>query len=142
MLNTYTNTAQTTNANAVITFNNNAISACRFVNHSAGSGTISLTGAGYYLVIFNADAAITDSTAGNITAQLYLNGTAYPGATATTYSSATTDIGNISFATLVRVLPNCCAISSNLPQNITINNTGLAANYSNASLTVYRVRAQ
>lgn len=142
MLNTYTNTSQAVAVNGTLTFNNTAVSACQFVHHTAGSASTALTGTGYYLVVFNADAAITDSTAGNVTAQLQVDGTTYPGAEATFYSSAATDIGNISFTTLVKVQPNCCAISTNNPKTLTVINTGLAATYTNASLTIYRVRAQ
>ena len=142
MLNTYTNTSQAVAVNETLTFNNTAISACQFVRHTAGSASIAITGTGYYLIIFNADAAITGSTAGNVTAQLEVDGTVYPGAEATFYSTAATDIGNLSFATLVKVQPNCCAVSNNIPKTLTVVNTGLAATYTNAALTVYRVRAQ
>lgn len=141
MLNTYTNTSQEIAENSPILFNNNNIlTTCGPISHSAGTASISLNGTGYYFITFNADAAITDTTAGDVSAQLYLNGEAYNGAEATFYSATAGEDGNISFSTIVHVLPNCCAIRNNNPLTLTVVNTGLAATYTNVSLTVYRLR--
>lgn len=140
MLYTYSNTAQTPAINGVLTFANNAISTCSCVSHSAGSGSVALQGTGYYLVSVNATVANTTATSGDITLQLYVNGVAYPGATGTKTSTATTDSGTISFTTLVRVLPNCCAITSNNPLTLTVVNTGIASSVSNAAMTVVKVK--
>lgn len=139
MLNTYTNTSLAVATDAPITFNNNAIHTCGPVSHAAGTPSIVLSGTGHYLVAFNGSAAITDTTAGNISVQLYVNGEAYPGAQGTIYSATADQDGNINFITLVRVLPNCCAIRDNSPLTLTVVNTGLAATFTNAALTVMRV---
>lgn len=141
MLNTYTNTSLAVVADTPITFNNNNIlTTCGPVSHAAGTASVSLNATGYYVVSFNGDAAITDSTAGNVTVQLYANGEPYNGAEATYYSSTANEDGNLSFTTIVRVLPNCCAVRDNNPMTLTVVNTGLAATFTNASLTVYRLR--
>lgn len=106
----------------------------------AGTGSVALQGTGYYLITVNADAANTTATAGNITLQLYTNGVAYAGAEATQTSESTTDIAHLSFTTLVRVLPNCCAITNNNPLTLTVVNTGIAATVSNAAITVVKVK--
>jgi signal peptidase I len=75
------------------------------------------------------------------TTQLYVNGEIYEGAEATTtITTATTEIDNIGFETIVKVLPNCCAIDGNVPATLTIRNTGIEALYSNASVTIVKIR--
>lgn len=140
MLYSYSNTDQTVAANGTLTFANNSISTCSCITHAAGSGSIGLTATGYYLINIEADAANTTATAGNITLQLYTNGTAYPGAEATVTSDSTTDLAHLSLSTLVRVLPNCCAITTNTPLTLTVVNTGIAATVSNATITVVKVK--
>lgn len=62
------------------------------------------------------------------------------GAEATQTSESTTDIAHLSFTTLVRVLPNCCAITNNNPLTLTVVNTGIATTVSNAAMTVVKVK--
>lgn len=76
---------------------------------------------------------------GDVTVQLNGNGSAIPGAISTVNSTAATDIGNLSFTAIVRVLPNCCAIQSNSPLTLTVENTGVEATYSNAAITITRL---
>lgn len=139
MLYTYSNTDQTVAVNGVVALGNNGVSTCGCISHSAGAGSVSLQRAGYYRITVNADAANTTATAGNITLQLYSNGTAYAGAEATQTSESTTDVANLSFTALIRVLPNCCAIGNNLPTTLTLVNTGIAATISNVAMTVVRL---
>ena len=139
MLYTYSNTDQTVAVNGVVALNNNGVSTCGCISHTAGTGSVSLQRAGYYRITVNADAANTTATAGNITLQLYSNGTAYAGAEATQTSESTTDVANLSFTALIRVLHNCCAIDNNLPTTLTLVNTGIAATISNVAMTVVRL---
>lgn len=67
------------------------------------------------------------------------NGNVYAGAEATQTSESTTDVANLSFTALIRVLPNCCAIDDNLPTTLTLVNTGIAATISNVAMTVVRL---
>lgn len=101
MLYTYSNTDQTVAVNGVVAFGNNGVSTCGCITHAAGTGSVSLQRAGYYRITVNADAANTTATAGNITLQLYSNGTAYAGAEATQTSESTTDVANLSFTALI-----------------------------------------
>ena len=139
MLYTYSNTDQTVAVNGVVALGNNGVSTCGCISHAAGTGSVSLQRAGYYRITVNADAANTTATAGNITLQLYSNGTAYAGAEATQTSESTTDVANLSFTALIRVLPNCCAIDDTLPTTLTLVNTGIAATISNVAMTVVRL---
>lgn len=113
MLYTYSITAQTVAADANLNFNINGVRTGCTVSHSAGTPSIQLNRPGYYMVHFNASAAATAT--GDVTVQLNGNGSAIPGAISTVNSTAATDIGNLSFTAIVRVLPNCCAVQSNSP---------------------------
>lgn len=138
MLYTYNNTSQTLAQNAPIVFNTNGVAKGCSVTHVAGSTSVNINRAGVYMVQFNAD-AVGSGTAGNLTAQLYGNGAVVTGAESTAYSGAATDIMNLSFTALVRVNPNCCAITDNIPYVLTVQNTGEGATYSNAAITVTKV---
>lgn len=137
MVYTYSNTDATIAANAVIPFSDNGITTCSRITHSAGSGSVSLNQSGYYLIIFNGDAAAT--AAGDITSQLYVSGELYEGAEATGTTTGITDVVNLGFSTLVRVRPNCACNDDNVPVSITVRNTGIEATYANAALVVIKV---
>lgn len=137
MLYTYSITAQTAAANSNLNFNVNSVLTGCTVSHSAGTPSIQLKRPGYYMVHFNASAAATAT--GDVTVQLNGNGSAIPGAISTVNSTAATDIGNLSFTAIVRVLPNCCAVQSNSPLTLTFVNTGVEAAYSNAAVTITRL---
>lgn len=137
MLYTYSITAQTATPNSNLNFNVNSVLTGCTVSHSAGIPSIQLRRPGYYMVHFNASAAA--ATAGDVTVQLNGNGSAIPGAISTINSAAATDIGSLSFTTIVQVLPNCCAIQSNSPLTLTVENIGVEATYSNAAITITRL---
>ena len=81
---------------------------------------------GTYQVSFNA----TASAAGEV--QLYLNGEEVPGALAEGTSLA--------FTALIRINPNCCAITDNLPATLQVLNEGAAAlTLTNTALTIIKV---
>lgn len=91
---------------------------------------INILSKGYYDV--DASVTLTPTTAGTVTATLFLNGVAVPGATA----SATATAGYtvlLSFPSLVRQA--CCAAGSSL----TIVLTGAASTVNNVALRVQRI---
>jgi hypothetical protein len=138
MIYSYSTSDQTVAVNATILFDDNGVVSGRCSTHSAGTGAFSLNGPGYYLVHFNGDVS---AAAADVVAQLYVNGEIYEGAEATTtITTATTEIDNIGFETIVKVLPNCCAIDGNVPATLTIRNTGIEALYSNVSVTIVKIR--
>ena len=139
MIYSYSTSDQTVAVNATILFDDNGVVSGRCSTHSAGTGAFSLNGPGYYLVHFNGD--VYAAAAGDVVAQLYVNGEIYEGAEATTtITTATTEIDNIGFETIVKVLPNCCAIDGNVRATLTVRNTGIEALYSNASVTIVKIR--
>lgn len=91
---------------------------------------INIMSKGYYDV--DASVTLTPTTAGIVTATLFLNGVAVPGATA----SATATAGStvlLAFPSLVRQA--CCAAGSSL----TLVLTGAASTVNNVALRVQRI---
>ena len=139
MIYSYSTSDQTVAVNATILFEDNGVVSGRCSTHSAGTGAFSLNGPGFYLVHFNGD--VSAAEAGDVVVQLYLNGELYEGAEATTtITTATTETDNIGFEAIVKVLPNCCAIVDNLPATLTIRNTGIEALFSNAAVTIVKIK--
>lgn len=131
-LTTVATSAQTVAANGFVSFPTNNLLPGLSIKHPAGSTSVNLT-RGLYLVTVNAD--ITPTAAGDIGLQLIRNGAAVPGAEATV-TGATGDTYNISFATLLRVLPSCCVIDNNAALQVQATAAGTI---SNVSLSVVRL---
>lgn len=136
MLDTYTNTDQTIVTGAPVLFNTNRVMTGCTATHCAGSASIALNKPGIYMVHFNGDAA-ESGTVGDITVQLFINGVLDPGAEATETSSATTDIANLSFETLVRVRKEFCECGNSV--DLTFVDTGVGAVFSNVEVVVTKI---
>lgn len=100
--------------------------------------TISLNKCGVYMVSVDASAA-TSGTAGNITIELTKDGVLQPQAQSTFYSGATTDIGNLSFVTLVQVTDSNSCRCCDAATTIQVLNTGEAATFTNINVVVTKV---
>lgn len=134
MINSYTITSQTINANDTINFNVSRILTGCTVKHTDGAPSFVLTKPGYYYVTFNAD--VTGTAAGNVTAQLINGSTPVPGAEAT--ATVTVDgVSNLAFATIIRVLPSCSAIDNTT--TLTVLNSGIAVDYTNANINITKL---
>ena len=137
MLYIYNTNPQTVAADADISFATTGIqTGCTAVRNANNGATI--TRPGFYMVHFNADGAAS-ATAGNVTAQLAVNGIDVAGAEATASSTAATDVVNIGFTAIVSVPTNACCNTSNVPAVVTVRNAGVAAAYSNAALTITKI---
>lgn len=97
---------------------------------SLNGNAVNFTGVGYYDVDASITATLT--AAGTVTATLYKDGVAIPGATAPA-SGAANGVVNLSIPALVRQA--CCASGSAL----TLVLTGAAATVSNVALRVQRI---
>jgi hypothetical protein len=91
---------------------------------------------GYYYVTFNADAAAT-AALGVLSIELYSNGVAVPGVEASSTTTVVGNIDNYAFATIIRVLPSCCAIDNTT--TLTIVNTGVPATVSNVNINITKL---
>ena len=135
MISSYTIADQTVAVDGLLRFDINRILTGCTVRHADGTPTFTLTKPGYYYITFNG--TITDTAAGNVTVQLLNGGVAIPGATASAVIAATTDEQSFAFATIIKVLPSCCAIDNTT--TLTIANTGIEATYSVANLNITKL---
>lgn len=98
---------------------------------SLNGNAVNITGTGYYDV--DASITVAPTAAGTVTATLYKDGVAVPGATASATAAAAGDLVDLSIPALVRQA--CCAAGSAL----TLVLTGAAATVSNVALRVQRI---
>lgn len=93
---------------------------------------ITLKECGYYLVTVSA--TFTAPAVGTVTLALLDDNIAVPGATASkSVATAATEVNSISFTALVRVFNNSA------PDNLTVLNSGVAATFSNITVTAVKV---
>lgn len=136
MLNSYTATLQELDINEDLVFSTNRVATGCAVNHAEGTTTFTLTRPGYYYVGFNGDGA-TDGTAGTVTIELLNNGTPIGGATASAYSGAVTEVVNLGFSTVIKVLPYCRCVDNFA--TLTVRNVGVAATFDNVNITITKL---
>lgn len=136
MLDTYTPTSQTISADTPINFDIVRHCTCCKIQHTTGTPTITLRVPGYYFVSFNAVASATDTTTDPIVVQLTNNGVSVPGGTTSALSAAADTPVSLSFTTVVKVLPSCCAIDNTT--SLQIVNSGIEALFTNVELVVRR----
>lgn len=139
MLYTYNTTSQSVAVNGNVLFSTNGIITGSTATHSAGAAEISLNKPGFYMVTVNATVANPGDAAANITLELFANGTSVNGAEATLTSTGATDLGAMSFTTIIKVVPNCNCASGNVPSVLTVQNTGAASTVENAAVTVTKL---
>lgn len=136
MISSYNNSTQTVLTNGTVPFATDRIKTGCTVSHPAGSAVFTLNRPGFYYVAVNADITTSDA-AGNVALALQQNGTAIPGAGATAYAAATTNVANLAFSTIVQVRPNCCAVSNTT--NIQLVNTGVGSTITNANIVITKL---
>ena len=135
MINSYTLAEQVVAVGGKLVFNTNRILTGCTVKHTDGSPTFTLTKPGYYYVSFNTDT--TSTATGVVTLQL-LNGTEeVPGATASTTIITAGNIRPLSFSTIIRVLPSCCAIDNTTNLSIVVD--GIEATITNANINITKL---
>ncbi len=125
------NTTQTVLANGTILPGTTIHRNCQSQASLSGNA-INIIGSGY----FNVDVSVTftGSAAGDVSVQLYKDGTAIPGAAGTqTITTASTEYRTISFN--VEVLKPC---SCNSLMTLTLVNSGIEATYTNVAIRVKR----
>ena len=124
-------------ANNLISFDSNGVQTGCTVTHTPGSTAINLNKPGFYFVTFNGTASATAAATDPIIVALQKNGAEIDGATASALSSAVDTPVNLSFSTIVRVLPSCPYIDNNV--TLTLINSGILADYSEANVVVTKL---
>ena len=108
-----------------------------FRSDQVATTSFSIPYAGRYLISFDGVGSASGTTTGSVTAQLFVNGVAKPGAIASATSSGTTDVENINFNTMITVLPSCEMIDNSV--TLTVVNTGVGTTYANTILTITKL---
>ena len=135
MISAYNSTTQTVDVGAAYVFDTNRIVTGCTVGHVPGTTTFTLNNSGYYYVSFNT--TFDTEATGNVTVELQNGGTAVPGATGTETITTVGDIKSISFSTIVKVLPSCCAIDNTA--NLTFVVTGTPINATTAAVQITKL---
>ncbi len=125
--------AITVAAGGTLPFELNTVSVGTDITHAAGTGIISINTPGVYLVSFNGTAtpAATADLPSTIEVELRLNGTAVPGAAASTTFTDATDAESFAFTTAVNVTTVPATLSVVVPEG--------GAIFSDAALTVVKL---
>lgn len=134
MISSYGNNSQTIASEGAVTFDVNRIVTGCTITHAEGTPSFKLNKPGYYFVIFNGD--VTGAT-GDVVIQLTSNGVVIPGSEATTTLGANTDTTNISFSSIIKVLPSC-AVIDNL-QTLVFVNAGVEATFTNVNVIITKL---
>lgn len=135
-----TGALQTVEPNQSVLFNNAAVqSKCSPERWRGGSGQVTLTQPGRYLVTFSGNIAVpTGGTAGEVSLAIALEGEAMYGSIMRATPAAAAEFFNVSTQHYVDVPKNCCG--GVCCQTVTIKNTGAAAvSVDNANITAVRV---
>lgn len=138
MLDIVSSVPQALTSGADISFDTNRIVSNCSATHVAGTPTINLNRPGYYYISFSTIASAVEATETNpITVQLFNNGDEIVGATASGLSDANTSDINLSFSTLVRIMPSCCAVNNT--GNLTLRTTGADATFTTPNVVVFYI---
>lgn len=135
-----TGALQTVEPGQDVLFNNAAVqSKCSPERWRGGSGQVTLTQPGRYLVTFSGNVAVpTGGTAGEVSLGIALQGEAMYGSIMRATPAAAAEFFNVSTQHYVDVPRSCCG--GVCCQTVTIKNTGTAAvSVDNANITAVRV---
>lgn len=137
MIYSYTNTAQTVAANDNIVFTIDDIKTGCTVTHAADTAVFTFNKPGYYYVIFSGVASATAEATEPITVNFYDGSAAIEGATSSALSAAADTPVTLSVATIIQVKPSCPSVDNTVI--LTIRNTGIEAEYTNAAITITKL---
>ena len=135
MISAYNSTNQTVEVGAAYVFDTNRIVTGCTVGHVPDTTTFTLTKPGYYYVTFNT--TFTTEATGDVTIELRNGGTVVPGANGTETITTVGDAKSISFASIVKVLPSCCAIDNTATLTFVVD--GVAIDASTAAVQITKL---
>ena len=135
MISAYNSATQTVAIDGAYVFDTNRVATGCTVSHTPGTATFTLNKPGYYYVTFNT--TFTTDATGDATVELQNGGVAVPGATGTETITTVGDTKSISFSTIVKVLPSCCAIDNTA--TLTFVATGIALEATTAAVQITKL---
>lgn len=138
-----TNTlAQTVALNASVLYNTTSVKSGCAERHRSGSGQITLSGAGRYLVTFSGNVSVpTGTTVGEVALAIAQQGEAIQGTTMRATPAAVEEYFNVSTQTYVDVFNNCTG--GTCCQTISVENVGtIPVQVDNPNFTAVRVNGR
>ena len=137
MLQMYTDVSggRVTQENTSIVFDNKTIQTDCTVTANEPTNTITLRRAGIYLVQFNAIISNTTSTSEFIGINMERDDIAITEAHTGATSSSTSDLVAVSFSTLVRVRPSCCAVDNTTRLQFKVTSSDTLVYFANVVVT-------
>ena len=135
MIGAYNAATQTVAVGGAYVFDTNRVVTGCTVGHTPGSTTFTLTKPGYYYVTFNT--IFTTEATGIATVELQNGGATVSGAIGSETITTAGDTKSISFSTIVKVLPSCCAIDNTV--NLTFVATGLELEATIAAVNITKL---
>ena len=125
---------QTVAVNGNVLFTSTAVRSGKCERHRDGSGVLTLTAPGRYLIGFSGNIAVpTGETVGEVSLGIALDGEVLPGSTMRATPAAVEQYFNVSTTHYVDVYCNCCV-------NISVQNNGdIPVLVDNPNLTAVRV---
>ena len=135
MISTLNSTTQTVEVGGAYVFDTNRIVNGCTVGHTPGTSTFTLAKPGYYYVTFNT--TFTTTATGEATVELRNGGTAVPGANGAETVTTAGDTKSIAFATIIKVLPSCCAIDNTA--TLTFVATGIELEATTATVNITKL---
>lgn len=137
MIYSYSIIPQTLVTNDDLEFTIDAVKTGCTVTHAEGATTFSFNKPGFYYVTFNGVASATAAATDPIVVEMYNGATAIAGALTSELSAAVDTPVALSMSTIVQVRPCCPAIDNRV--QLTIKNTGIEAEFTNAALVITKL---
>lgn len=136
ILNTFSNQSQDLQSNQSIEFDNISIDTGCSIKFCAGSSTATLTKPGIYLISASATIMNPKLDKCAATMEIYKNGEPADG-TPASLMPVPEGVSTLSTMKLVQVLPSCCSVDNTT--NISVVNTGVPVEYSEAELIIIKL---
>lgn len=136
MLNAYNSSSQSVGANSTIVYDSVQFNQGVATTYNLGTGVFSLNRPGVYEISFNAVGSA--DAAGDVSVQLFQDGTAVENAIGTASSTGSDSIVNVGFSTLIEVFYMCPMMKNTYI--FTVQNVGDAATYTLTNVIVKKVK--
>lgn len=116
------------------TCNNGKTSTFAYEN---GTTSLAINQCGYYLI--NATINAQGTACGSANVQMQQNGNTILGASATDNISAIGNYTNLSFSKIIRVMPNCQLITTNIPSILTFSIYGVGLTIGTVNIAIVKI---
>jgi hypothetical protein len=136
MISSYSITNQDVITNGLINFTTNRILTGCTVTYSPIGQTFQLNKPGYYFITFNG-VGLPTTTVGEVSIELQSNGVTVPGTLSAFTPAAVTDTGSVSFSTIIKVAPSCCAMDNRV--SLSVVNTGVPTTFTSANINITKL---